>query len=207
MSENVTERARPPSRPALRHSYAMSWCPSSTTLVWARMDPSDELVIELRDLARRAQVLTPHILADGSHLTQRETAVVLRASGLSPLGPVAVNTAAPDEGNMYLIGKVGSPEHKARFLAPLVAGTARSAFFMSEPAADGGAGSDPSMMQTTARRDGEHWVINGRKAFITGRARRYNRHRDGEVNGRGMHVPARVAESCDSHRARDGHPR
>src|SRR5690606_14557092 len=44
----------------------------------------------------------------------------------------------------------------------------RSAFFMTEPAADGGAGSDPSMLRTTARRDGEHWVIDGRKAFITG---------------------------------------
>jgi acyl-CoA dehydrogenase len=107
-------------------------------------------------------------LADGSHLTQRETATVLKPSGLSPLGPVAVNTMAPDEGNMYLIGKVGSPELKEHFLAPLVAGEARSAFFMTEPAADGGAGSDPSMMQTTAVRDGDHWVINGRKAFITG---------------------------------------
>jgi acyl-CoA dehydrogenase len=130
--------------------------------------PSDELVAELRDLARAAGVLTPHILADGSHLTQRETATVLKPSGLSPLGPVAVNTMAPDEGNMYLIGKVGSPELKDRFLKPLVSGEGRSAFFMTEPAEDGGAGSDPSMMKTTAVLDGNHWVINGRKAFITG---------------------------------------
>ena len=130
--------------------------------------PSDALVDELRALARQAGVLTPHIRSDGSHLTQRETAVVLRASGLSPLGPVAVNVAAPDEGNMFLIGKVGSPEIKARFLRPLIAGQARSAFFMTEPAEDGGAGSDPSMMKTTCRLDGNHWVINGRKAFITG---------------------------------------
>lgn len=130
--------------------------------------PSDALAAELKDQARAAGVLTPHILADGSHLTQRETAWVLRKSGLSPLGPLAVNTAAPDEGNMYLIGKVGSPAIKARFLAPLVEGRARSAFFMTEPASEGGAGSDPSMMKTTCRRDGEHWVINGRKAFITG---------------------------------------
>jgi len=130
--------------------------------------PSEDLVVELRDLARGAGVLTPHILADGSHLSQRQTAVVLQASGLSPLGPVAVNTAAPDEGNMYLLGKVGSPEQKERFLKPLVEGRARSAFFMTEPASEGGAGSDPSMMQTTARPDGNHWVIEGRKAFITG---------------------------------------
>jgi Acyl-CoA dehydrogenases len=130
--------------------------------------PTDELVAEMREKARTAGVLTPHILADGSHLSQRETAIVLQRSGLSPLGPLAVNTAAPDEGNMYLLGQVGSPEIKKRFLEPLVEGRAQSAFFMTEPAADGGAGSDPSMMQTTAVLDGNHWVINGRKAFITG---------------------------------------
>ena len=130
--------------------------------------PTEELVLELREKARAAGVMTPHILPDGSHLSQRETAIVLQRSGLSPLGPVAVNTMAPDEGNMYLIGKVGSPDLKERFLKKLVSGEARSAFFMTEPAEDGGAGSDPSMMLTTARLEGNHWVINGRKAFITG---------------------------------------
>jgi acyl-CoA dehydrogenase len=130
--------------------------------------PSDDLVAELRDKARAAGVLTPHILPDGGHLHHRDVAIVLRAAGLSPLGPVAVNVAAPDEGNMYLLGKRASDEQKARFLDPLVRGEARSAFFMTEPAAEGGAGSDPSMMRTTARRDGNHWVVNGRKAFITG---------------------------------------
>ncbi len=130
--------------------------------------PTDALVAELREKARAAGVLTPHILPDGSHLSQRETATVLKASGLSPLGPVAVNTAAPDEGNMYLLGKVGSPEMKERFLRPMVEGRARSAFLMTEPAGEGGAGSDPSMMQTTAVQDGNHWVVNGRKTFITG---------------------------------------
>jgi acyl-CoA dehydrogenase len=130
--------------------------------------PSDELVQEMRVKAREAGVLTPHILADGSHLSQRETAVVLQRSGLSPLGPLACNTMAPDEGNMYLLGKVATPAQQERFLAPLVSGEARSAFFMTEPAADGGAGSDPSMMLTRCERDGDDWVINGRKAFITG---------------------------------------
>jgi acyl-CoA dehydrogenase len=128
--------------------------------------PTDELVDEMKRKARAAGVLTPHILPDGSHLTQLETAHVLQKSGLSPLGPLACNTTAPDEGNMYLLGHVGSPELKERFLRPLVEGNARSAFFMTEP--DGGAGSDPSMMKTTCRMDGNHWVINGRKTFITG---------------------------------------
>jgi len=130
--------------------------------------PSEDLVRELRVQARTAGVLTPHILPNGEHLAQRETATVLKPSGLSPLGPVAVNTMAPDEGNMYLLGKIATPEQKARFLAPLISGDARSAFFMTEPAEDDGAGSDPSMMKTSAQLKGDHWVINGRKTFISG---------------------------------------
>ena len=130
--------------------------------------PTDELVTELRGLAREARLLTPHIGADGSHLSQRATALALQASGLSPLGPVALNVMAPDEGNMYLLGKVANDDQKHRFLTPLVNGEARSAFFMTEPAEDGGAGADPSMLQTTAEQDGDRWIINGRKAFITG---------------------------------------
>ncbi|MDR5782340.1 acyl-CoA dehydrogenase family protein [Caballeronia sp. LZ065] len=130
--------------------------------------PSAELVAELRALAREAGVLTPHILSDGAHLSQLETAAVLKRSGLSPLGPVAVNTMAPDEGNMYLLGKVGTPAQKTRFLEQLVSGEARSAFFMTEPAEDGGAGSDPGMLKTTARPDGDAWIIDGNKTFITG---------------------------------------
>lgn len=130
--------------------------------------PTDELTRELRQKAREADVLTPHILDDGSHLSQRGTALVLIKSGLSPLGPLACNTAAPDEGNMYLLGKMGSEMIRERFLEPIVRGEKRSAFFMTEPATEGGAGSDPSMMLTECRKDGDEWVINGRKAFITG---------------------------------------
>ena len=130
--------------------------------------PTDELVFEMREKARAAGVLTPHVLPGGGHLTQRETATVLIASGLSPLGPLACNTNAPDEGNMYLLGHCGSAEHKQRFLAPLVEGRARSAFLMTEPADWQGAGSDPAMMKTSCRQDGNHWIIDGRKAFITG---------------------------------------
>jgi acyl-CoA dehydrogenase len=130
--------------------------------------PSEKLVAEMREKARAAGVLTPHVRPDGSHLSQRDTATVLKKSGLSPLGPTACNTAAPDEGNMYLLGKIGTTEQRQHFLQPLIEGRARSAFLMTEPAAENGAGSDPSMMKTTARRDGNHWVINGRKTFSTG---------------------------------------
>lgn len=135
---------------------------------WGFHGPSEALVAELRAKARYANLMTPHILEDGSHLSHRGTALVLRAAGLSPLGPIAVNAMAPDEGNMYLLGKVALPEQRQRFLDPLIRGEVRSAFFMTEPAADGGAGSDPSMLQTAAQLDGDIWVINGRKAFITG---------------------------------------
>jgi alkylation response protein AidB-like acyl-CoA dehydrogenase len=130
--------------------------------------PADSLVFELREKARAAGVLTPHIPEGTGHLSHQDVALVLRASGLSPLGPIAVNVMAPDEGNMFLLGKVADPDQKARFLQPLLDGSARSAFFMTEPASEGGAGSDPSMMKTTAVLDGNHWVVNGRKAFITG---------------------------------------
>jgi acyl-CoA dehydrogenase len=130
--------------------------------------PTDELVTELRRKAREAGVLTPHIRPDGSHLSQRDTAMVLKKSGLSPLGPLACNTMAPDEGNMYLLGQIATTAQQSHFLRPLIAGVARSAFLMTEPADEDGAGSDPSMMKTIARRDGDDWVINGRKTFITG---------------------------------------
>ncbi len=130
--------------------------------------PSENLVLALKAEARAAGVLTPHILSDGHHLSHRETACVLISSGLSPLGPIACNVSAPDEGNMYLLGQVASPQLKARFLEPMIRGEMRSAFFMTEPAEDGGAGSDPSMMKTNCRLEGNHWVINGRKTYITG---------------------------------------
>ena len=130
--------------------------------------PTRELVREIRALAREAGLMTPHIMGDGSHLTQVETAYVLIKSGLSPLGPLALNTNAPDEGNMYLLGHVGSDQLKEKFLSRLVSGDEQSAFFMTEPADWGGAGSDPSMMKTTCKLDGNHWVVNGRKRFITG---------------------------------------
>lgn len=130
--------------------------------------PEEELVSELRRLAREAGVMTPHIRADGSHFSQLDTAHILKKTGLSFLGPVACNTGAPDEGNMFLLGKVATEDQREHFLEPLVRGEMRSAFFMTEPSAEGGAGSDPAMMKTTAVQDGNHWIINGRKTYITG---------------------------------------
>ena len=130
--------------------------------------PSDELSYELKEKARAAGLLSPHVGEEfgGMGLKHREIATVFRAAGYSMLGPIALNIMAPDEGNMALLEKVASKEQQDHFLRPLAAGRTRSAFFMTEP--DGGAGSDPSMMKTTARQDGNHWVISGGKTLITG---------------------------------------
>jgi alkylation response protein AidB-like acyl-CoA dehydrogenase len=82
------------------------------------------------------------------------------------LGPVALNVFAPDEGNMHLLEAVATPAQKERWLRPLAAGTLRSCFCMTEPAP--GAGSDPSMLATTAEPAGDEYVIDGHKWFITG---------------------------------------
>lgn len=84
----------------------------------------------------------------------------------SIFGPVAFNAAAPDDGNMRVLAQVARPDQKARWLQPIIDGTVRSSFVMTEP--HPGSGSDPSMMRTTATRSGNNWVIHGRKWFITG---------------------------------------
>ncbi len=84
----------------------------------------------------------------------------------SPFGPLVFNCAAPDDGNMICLNKVLKEEQKDRWLQPIVDGTVRSAFAMTEPMP--GSGSDPSAMRTTAEKKGAKWVIHGHKTFITG---------------------------------------
>lgn len=130
--------------------------------------PTEALRAELIARARAAGLLTVHAskALGGLHLSHIEKAVVFEEAGYSPLGPVAMNIHAPDEGNIHLMEAVATDAQKARWLAPLVAGTTRSCFAMTEPAP--GAGSDPSMLQTTAIRDGDHYRITGSKWLITG---------------------------------------
>jgi len=130
--------------------------------------PSEELRKELIELARRAGLLTPHasIEMGGLGLTHSEKAVVFEEAGYSWLGPTAMNIHAPDEGNIHLLEEIATPEQKERWLRPLVAGKIRSCFAMTEPAP--GAGSDPLMLMTTAIKDGDDYLINGTKWFITG---------------------------------------
>jgi acyl-CoA dehydrogenase len=130
--------------------------------------PSPELRQELLALGRAAGLLSPHVGREwgGLGLDHRAQAVIFEAAGYSPLGPVALNCFAPDEANTHLIEMIGEPPQKERWLRPLAAGEIRSCFMMTEPAP--GAGSDPSMLTTVARRDGGDFVIEGRKWLITG---------------------------------------
>ncbi len=130
--------------------------------------PSEELRRELIALGREAGLLSPHVGREwgGLGLDHRGKAVVFEAAGYSPLGPVALNCFAPDEGNMHLLEEVAEERQKEQWLRPMAAGQIRSCFMMTEPAP--GAGADPSMLLTTARRDRDEFVIDGRKWLITG---------------------------------------
>jgi acyl-CoA dehydrogenase len=80
-------------------------------------------------------------------------------------GPFALNAQAPDEGNMHTLHHWATPEQKKKYLRPLCNGHIRSCFAMTEPEV---AGSDPTLIQTRARLEGDHWVIDGHKWFISG---------------------------------------
>jgi len=130
--------------------------------------PTEAFRRELVAKARQAGLLSAHVSPEfgGLGLDHRGKAVFFEEAGYSLLGPVALNIFAPDEGNMHLMEVVATAEQKERWLRPLAAGETRSCFCMTEP--DPGAGSDPSMLQTTAVREGDDYVINGLKWFITG---------------------------------------
>ena len=86
--------------------------------------------------------------------------------GRSIFGPVCFNAAAPDDGNMIVLDRVARDDQKARWLQPVIDGAVRSSFAMTEPAP--GSGSDPAAMLTRATKDGNKWIVRGRKWFITG---------------------------------------
>jgi acyl-CoA dehydrogenase len=130
--------------------------------------PSQALRDELIAKGRAAGLLTPHAskALGGLGLSHVAKSIVFEEAGYSPLGPVALNIHAPDEGNIHLLEAIANEAQRERWLKPLVAGRIRSCFAMTEPAP--GAGSDPSMLQTSAVPDGNAYRITGKKWFITG---------------------------------------
>ena len=130
--------------------------------------PQDGFRRELNALARAEGLLAPHVGREwgGLGLDHVSCAIAFEAAGYSPIGPIALNCSAPDEGNMHMLELIATEAQKERFLRPLAAGETRSCFAMTEPAP--GAGADPNLLNTEARRDGADYVISGRKWLITG---------------------------------------
>lgn len=127
-----------------------------------------ELLDEVRAKARAAGVYGPQLPAEygGLGLDLLECAPVLEAAGRSLIGPLVLNCAAPDEGNMHLLHLVGTAAQQDRYLRPVAEGRVRSCFAMTEPAP--GAGADPTMIETRAEKRGDRWVIDGHKWYATG---------------------------------------
>lgn len=142
--------------------------PQEKSLEEAEHGISAGVVQDLQRAARAAHVFAPTAPRElgGLGLDHRGCSVVLEEAGRSLLGPVALNCAAPDEGNIALLDKVATRAQRVRYLAPLVAGSFRSTFAMTEPAP--GAGADPNLLLTSARRRGEAWILTGTKWFTTG---------------------------------------
>ncbi len=130
--------------------------------------PTDEIRTHLQEAASQAGVFAPTapIEYGGLGLDHRSSALVLEESGRSLLGPLGMNCAAPDEGNMAMLEKIATPEQRRQYLDPLCRGLIRSSFAMTEPSP--GAGADPELLNTQAKQVGSDWIINGTKWFITG---------------------------------------
>jgi acyl-CoA dehydrogenase len=102
----------------------------------------------------------------GQGLSVTAMAACYEEAARSIFGPVALNCAAPDDGNMMVLNRVATEDQKDRWLQPIIDGAVRSSFVMTEPMP--GSGSDPSSMLTEATRKGDTWIVNGHKWFITG---------------------------------------
>lgn len=127
-----------------------------------------ERLAPVREQAKKIGLWAPQSPKEfgGMELPIVAWAAIYEEAARSIFGPLAINCMAPDDGNMSLLARAGTPVQKERFLRPIVEGKVRSAFVMTEP--HPGAGSDPSMMLTRAEKKGDRYVVRGRKWFITG---------------------------------------
>src|ERR687897_1822344 len=131
-----------------------------------------KILLEMRAAAQEAGLWLPHMPTEwgGMGLGHVELAMVQAEAAKSSYGPWVMNCQAPDEGNMHTLLHWATEEQKERYLRPLCEGLAMSCFAMTEPEV---AGSDPTLIRTHAVQDGDEWVINGHKWFISN-ARRAN---------------------------------
>jgi acyl-CoA dehydrogenase len=124
-------------------------------------------IIELRRKARQRGLWCPHMPPEfgGMGLGATAIAMVSAECGRNRLASFIINCQAPDEGNMHTLLHFATPAQKEKYLRPLCDGKIRSCFAMTEPEA---AGSDPTQIKTSAVKQGDNWVINGHKWFISG---------------------------------------
>jgi acyl-CoA dehydrogenase len=122
----------------------------------------------VREKAKKAGLWAPQAPKEygGMGLPIVAWAAIYEEAARSIFGPLAIHCMAPDDGNINLLARAGTPAQKDKWLRPLVEGKARSAFAMTEP--DPGSGSDPGMMRTRAVKKGDRYIVTGRKWFITG---------------------------------------
>jgi acyl-CoA dehydrogenase len=139
--------------------------------VIAEHDDNREILIEqiiiMRKAAKERGLWLPHMpeAYGGMGLGHVAMAAVSAEAARTRFGPFALNAQAPDEGNMHTLLHWADDDQKEKYLRPLCDGRMRSCFAMTEPDV---AGSDPTLIQTRAVRDGDDWVINGHKWFISG---------------------------------------
>src|SRR6476660_5770575 len=142
------------------------WASSSDQLTWTEQTERLELQAEIKALVQREGLWAPHLPTEYggmgldflSHAYMNE--VLAYAVGAAALFGVV----APNSGNQPILVKYGTEEQKQQWLLPLIEGRMESAFSMTEPDQPG---SDPRSLKTTARRDGDDWVINGHKWFTS----------------------------------------
>jgi len=126
----------------------------------------DEALEEPRRLVKERGMWAAHLPPElgGQGFGQVKLGLMHEILGTSPLAPYAFGNQAPDSGNSEILASAGTAQQKADYLEPLLSGRLRSAFSMTEPDV---AGSDPTVMLTTASREGDEYVINGHKWFTT----------------------------------------
>ncbi|HEX8102716.1 MAG TPA: acyl-CoA dehydrogenase family protein [Solirubrobacteraceae bacterium] len=124
----------------------------------------DRAIAPLQAQVRERGLWAAHLPPDlgGQGFGQVKLGLMHEILGTTPYAPSVFGNQAPDSGNSEILALAGTEDQKERFLHPLLAGDLRSAFSMTEPHT---AGSDPTLLETTAVLDGDEWVLNGRKWF------------------------------------------
>ena len=154
-----------------RHFITQEVIPREDLRMAHDVDAVDQLTTGLRARAVALGLGSPRLAVQdgGLGLSWEECCAYLEEAGRSYLGPASLQCAAPGQPDIAALDQLANPQQRARYLAPLTKGTMRSCFAMTEPPP--GVGSDPRMLSTRARRDGQDWVIDGHKWFASNGAR------------------------------------